>query len=411
MDAKRIDKLMRARWLGSNYSSRLWGNTERLAKSLRDELMVSFLTGRPQLEAWRAIDTEFDKGQHAARRLIRTESNYLANQAQEAAYKDSGIEKYIYVATLDLRTSEMCRSLDGKVFAVKDAQPGMIYPPMHPWCRSTTIAWMPKALLKKLKRTARDPFTGKNYQIPADMTYKEWYSKFVKNNQDTTQPHYNKHKQYIEHELLELLYEKYKECFGDDFPYTFDEFIQMRADKDLWEAWEKSYLDSQKSDKYKDLTAVWKHNLNTGTAKISDAEHYTAPDGKRYIVDGTNVLQNHTIEEKQLAGEVSKAIGEPVEMVPEVGGEYKLVKTPDFITASGERWEEKAPRFTSKDPLRNHMDSRKAEHYVFDTGNKEIEMNTIIDFSERIFSQYNVKYVKTVALYENGDFIKVLKRK
>lgn len=179
MDETRIDKLMRERWLGSNYSSRLWGNTQRLAKAVRDELMVSFLTGRPQKEAWQAIDAEFHKGSHAARRLIRTESNYLANQGHAQAYKDSGVEKYIYVATLDLRTSKVCRSLDGRTFNVKDAQPGKNYPPMHPWCRSTTIAWIPDVLLAKMKRTARDPKTGKNFKVPANMTYKEWHKKYV----------------------------------------------------------------------------------------------------------------------------------------------------------------------------------------------------------------------------------------
>lgn len=179
MEAERIDKLMRERWMGSNYSSRLWGNTGRLADALRDELMVSWLTGRSQLETWRAIDEEFHKGHHAARRLIRTESNYLANQAHNEAYKDSGVEKYIYVATLDLKTSKICRSLDGRAFNVKDAQPGKNYPPMHPWCRSTTIAWIPPELLKRMKRTARDPKTGKNYKVPADMTYSEWYAKYV----------------------------------------------------------------------------------------------------------------------------------------------------------------------------------------------------------------------------------------
>lgn len=180
LDSKRIDKLLRERWMGSNYSSRLWGNTQRLAEAVRDELMVSFLTGRPQKEAWQAIDAEFHKGAHAARRLIRTESNYLANQGHVHAYKDSDVEKYIYVATLDMKTSKICRKLDGQTFKVKDAQPGENYPPMHPWCRSTTIAWIPDVLLAKMKRKARDPATGKNYTVPANMTYREWYKKYVK---------------------------------------------------------------------------------------------------------------------------------------------------------------------------------------------------------------------------------------
>ena len=239
MEAKRIDRLMRERWLGSNYSSRLWGNTTRLAKSLRDELMISWLTGRPQLAAWRAIDAIFHRGQHAARRLIRTESNYLANQAHNEAYKDSGVDKYIYVATLDMKTSKICRSLDGKTFRVKDAQPGKNYPPMHPWCRSTTIAWIPDALLAKMKRKARDPVTGKNYTVPANMTYNQWYDKYVKNAPKKAKP------QYSERNLTKDQYDRYKERLGDSFTYTYDEFIQMKTDKTLWATWQKAYRDAK----------------------------------------------------------------------------------------------------------------------------------------------------------------------
>ncbi|WP_081254674.1 minor capsid protein, partial [Staphylococcus capitis] len=32
-----------------------------------------------------------------------------------------------------------CHTLNGKVFKVKDMVPGINAPPMHPWCRSTTV--------------------------------------------------------------------------------------------------------------------------------------------------------------------------------------------------------------------------------------------------------------------------------
>ena len=70
MNAKRINDILRQRWYGANYSRRLWGNTRALADAVREELIVSFLTGRPQLEAWRAIEAQFHKGANAARRQI-----------------------------------------------------------------------------------------------------------------------------------------------------------------------------------------------------------------------------------------------------------------------------------------------------------------------------------------------------
>ena len=47
---------------------------------------------------------------------------------------------YKYVAKIDKKTSKICHSLNGKVFKVKDMIPGINAPPMHPWCRSTTVS-------------------------------------------------------------------------------------------------------------------------------------------------------------------------------------------------------------------------------------------------------------------------------
>nr|WP_225973858.1 minor capsid protein [Staphylococcus epidermidis] len=47
--------------------------------------------------------------------------------------------EYKYVAKKDKKTSKICHSLNGKVFKVKDMIPGVNAPPMHPWCRSTTV--------------------------------------------------------------------------------------------------------------------------------------------------------------------------------------------------------------------------------------------------------------------------------
>ncbi|EMB4136641.1 TPA: minor capsid protein, partial [Staphylococcus aureus] len=54
--------------------------------------------------------------------------------------KDLGEDgEYKYVAKIDSKTSKLCHSLNGKIFKVKDMIPGVNAPPMHPWCRSTTV--------------------------------------------------------------------------------------------------------------------------------------------------------------------------------------------------------------------------------------------------------------------------------
>lgn len=91
-----------------------------------------------------------------------------------------GVEKYEVVATLDLRTSDICRKLDGKVFDVKDYERGVTAPPFHVYCRSTTVPYYNDDIQAEIENTrmARDPETGKSLKVE-NLTYKEWYSKYI----------------------------------------------------------------------------------------------------------------------------------------------------------------------------------------------------------------------------------------
>lgn len=176
-----VDKLLKTHWTGASYSQRIWKNTNALADRLKDELLIGLMSGRSQAKTARVIREAFGSNSFCARRLVRTESAYVANAAVGAGYDEAGIERYIFVATLDAKTSEVCAELDGKSFDRKDAKPGTNYPPMHPWCRSTTIADFGEDTLKGLERRAKDA-DGNTVKVSADMTYEEWAAKNVPNN-------------------------------------------------------------------------------------------------------------------------------------------------------------------------------------------------------------------------------------
>lgn len=174
-----IKRLQGLKWTGEAYSDRIWSNTGALASSVKDELLVSLMTGRSVRDTSKAIAERFNVGQNDARRLVRTESAFFHNQMELLSYEDADIEKYIFVAVLDKRTSRICQEHDNIVYRVDEAVPGVNHPPMHPWCRSTTVAYDEDADYSKLKRRARNPETGKTELVPADMSYKEWYGKYV----------------------------------------------------------------------------------------------------------------------------------------------------------------------------------------------------------------------------------------
>ena len=174
-----IKRLKALKWTGEGYSDRIWENTGALASSVKDELLVSLMTGRSVRDTSQAIAERFRAGQNNARRLVRTESAFFHNQMELLSYEDAEITKYRFVAVLDKRTSHICQEHDNKVYDTNKAEPGVNYPPLHPWCRSTTIAHDEDADYSKLERRARNPKTNKVEYVPADMTYKEWYDKYV----------------------------------------------------------------------------------------------------------------------------------------------------------------------------------------------------------------------------------------
>ena len=182
---RRLKAMLAHKWSGSNYSSRIWKNNDKFVKKLQQTIEVGCLTGLSLKELEEhiiddCIGATSDEGQrYCASRLIRTEVNYFANQGMLMGYKEAGIEKYLFLATLDLKTSEICRKLDLKSFSVSDAEVGVNLPPMHPFCRSVTV---PDTGSRKGTRWARDPIIGKSITVPANMTYRQWYDKYVLKN-------------------------------------------------------------------------------------------------------------------------------------------------------------------------------------------------------------------------------------
>ena len=181
IDPKIINRVINANWSGTHYSKRIWKNVDTLTKEVKEELMLGIITGKTENEMANEIANKFGQSAIKARRLIRTESCYLSTRLDMEAYKECEIEMYMFLATLDLRTSTQCRELDGKVFDVNKEEVGVNSPPMHPWCRSTTVAYTDEETSKSMKRRARNPETGRNELVDGDMTYKEWYGKYVLN--------------------------------------------------------------------------------------------------------------------------------------------------------------------------------------------------------------------------------------
>lgn len=169
---KIIHQILAENWSGKHYSKRIWGNAQTINREIEKLLLKGAMLGTNSRKLAKQLNDLADSGTYAAERLIRTETTYFTTMADLEAAKARGTRQIRFVATLDTRTSPECREADGSIINIEDAKPGKNVPPLHPFCRSVIIDVI-KGLVHKVRR-ARNPATGKNYLVPADMTYKEW---------------------------------------------------------------------------------------------------------------------------------------------------------------------------------------------------------------------------------------------
>lgn len=109
-----------------------------------------------------------------ANTIVRTSIQHISQQARQQVWRDNPdvVKKVRIIATLDSKTSDVCRSLDGQIFEVGKGP----RPPFHPRCRTTTGA-VPNPKVASLQdgatRRARTP-EGKVVYVKRDTTYYGW---------------------------------------------------------------------------------------------------------------------------------------------------------------------------------------------------------------------------------------------
>jgi SPP1 gp7 family putative phage head morphogenesis protein len=106
---------------------------------------------------------------HQVISLVRTSINQVANEASQQVYEANQdiTQKYRYVATLDTRTSAICRALDGREFEYGKGPK----PPQHFGCRSTTVPVINPDILPPSTTATR---ASKDGQVPANTSYGQW---------------------------------------------------------------------------------------------------------------------------------------------------------------------------------------------------------------------------------------------
>jgi len=111
--------------------------------------------------------------------LVRTSINQVANSASMAVYEANQdiSKKYRYIATLDSRTSSICRALDNREFEYGKGPT----PPQHFGCRSTIVAVIDPDILPPSTIAKRASADG---PVPINTSYGQWLAEKQKGETD-----------------------------------------------------------------------------------------------------------------------------------------------------------------------------------------------------------------------------------
>lgn len=149
------------------------GLASSTAKKVSDQVLVGIASGEENDKIVTRVKSVSKLMTSQAEAIVRTTANDVSVDTRQRVFEQNTdvIDKVMLVATLDLRTTEICMSYDGQVFPVDEGP----RPPFHWNCRTTVVpvtkSWKDLGLDIEVPEGTRASMNG---QVPVTQTYGEW---------------------------------------------------------------------------------------------------------------------------------------------------------------------------------------------------------------------------------------------
>ena len=164
-DVKTVDAFLKGKWNQNDVTEFL----RPMTGIVRDQVAESILLGEGTDKMAKRITNVAEIDEVRAKRIARTTTTAVANEAHMESYKRHGITQYKFRAMFNERTCPVCGDLDGRIFDVSEKSAGTNYPPIHPNCRCTTTAVIER---KQREAIAEENSDAKPLTIKVSFT--EW---------------------------------------------------------------------------------------------------------------------------------------------------------------------------------------------------------------------------------------------
>lgn len=136
-----LKELINTPFNGYNYSEQVWGNTDTLAKDLREILKRGFIRGDDVRSMAAELSKKYNVARARAQTLIRTDGTAIVNRSAIKRYEETGLKYYRISVHMDNRTSQICKRIhsEDKRYRIDEFETGVTAPPFHYNCRSAVI--------------------------------------------------------------------------------------------------------------------------------------------------------------------------------------------------------------------------------------------------------------------------------
>lgn len=317
VEPRTVEKLLEYPFNGAAFSSRLWKQKDHLQTQLTEAVTTMLIQGRHPSTLTKEFAKKMQSKKFDAYRLLHTESSFLMSEATHAGYKEDGVEKYEILATLDSKTCEICGELDGNVYEVGEEITGVNMPPFHPLCRCTDVPHYADTPTKGMARVARDPGTGKTYEVPADMTYKQWHEQYVEKNPDKLLAERKLKNKKADNEQ----FQRYRKILGKDAPETLDSFQTMKyTDSEKWNAKKREFATISKIMEKESYSEEYRSKMRSTYYRFKDKGYeFTDHSLNRYLGQKTGRGKKAFTEDELL-----KALDSSVNYLEEGGRTVKF---------------------------------------------------------------------------------------
>ena len=152
---------------GKMWSDRIWNNKDSLKKVLKKDIR-DLVNGNADIEeVIGRVGERFNQNANNSERLVNTELARVQDESNNVFAREHGIQKQMFLSTLDSLTSSICAGLDGEIFDIDDPSKPSI--PLHPNCRSVMVN-----IIDDWEPTERKDGNSGNYGKWS--TFKEWES-------------------------------------------------------------------------------------------------------------------------------------------------------------------------------------------------------------------------------------------